>query len=126
MGQTVKCVAVFRRNPDLTLEEFTAYWLQDHSTLIRSLSPTMKSKRYVQSHLLRGELTDLLNGSRGGIEPYDGLAEVWFDLDDLEGEMTHEQLLANIEILEDERKFIDLERSSFFFTVEHQFIPEPE
>jgi hypothetical protein len=125
MGQTVKCVAVFRRRPDLTLEEFTAYWLENHSALIRSLSPTMKSQRYVQSHLLRGELTDLLNGSRNGIEPFDGVAEVWFDIEDLEGEMTHEQLLANIEVLEDERKFIDLERSTFFFTIEHQFLPEP-
>jgi hypothetical protein len=122
MGQLIKCVGVIRRRPDLTIEEFERYWLEDHSRLIQSVAPTMKMRRYVQSHLLRGDLTDLFSGSRNGIEPFDGIAEVWFDADDLEGDMTHPQLEANLAVLEDERAFIDLERSAFFFSVEHEFI----
>jgi hypothetical protein len=125
MGQTIKCTSCIRRRPDLTIDEFERYWLQDHSALILKVAGVMKMRRYVQSHLLRWEMTDIFSASRNGIEPFDGLAEVWFDADDLEGDVSREQLEANIALIEDERNFIDLERSSWFFTVEHVFIDGP-
>jgi len=126
MGQIIKTIACIRRRPDLSVEEFERYWLASHARLIQSLAGTMKMRRYVQSHLLRGDLTDLFSGSRNGIEPFDGTAEVWFDADDLSGDMTHAQLEANLAMLEDERNFIDVERSAFFFAVEHEFISEQD
>ncbi|MFD0687608.1 EthD domain-containing protein [Actinomadura fibrosa] len=118
----IKTVACIRRKPSLTVEEFATYWRENHSEIVTSVAGDLKIKRYVQSHLLRGDLTDLFSGSRNGIEPFDGIAEVWFDADDLDGEMTAAQLHANLALLEDERNFIDIERSAFFFTTEIEFI----
>lgn len=118
----IKTVACIRRKPDLSVEEFEHYWRENHSKVVASVAGTLHIKRYVQSHLLRGELTDLFSGSRNGIEPFDGLAEVWFEASDLGGEMSAEQLKANLGLLEDERNFIDIERSAFFFATETEFI----
>lgn len=129
MPQLIKTVACIRRRDGLTVEEFERYWREHHSRVVQSVAGTLSIKRYVQSHLLRGGLTDRLSRSRNAIEPFDGIAEVWFDATDLTGEMTTERLHANLALLEDERNFIDLERSAFFFTTETEFIgprpPEP-
>ena len=55
-----------------------------------------------------------------GRGPFDGVAELWFD--DLETLATlggsEAGRAAGAALLADERKFIDLERSPFFFTEE--------
>jgi len=62
-----------------------------------------------------------LQASRGGPEPYDGIAELWFDsADSLQAKLaTEEGRRAAIELLEDERRFIDLEQSPLWFGDEH-------
>ncbi len=65
-----------------------------------------------------------LAASRGTAEAYDGLAEVWWDsLDALAAVFASEEgQKANETLIEDEAKFIDFERSSFFMTEEHPII----
>ena len=43
---------------------------------------------------------------------------MWFDADAFDHDMTEQQLLGNVRLIQDERKFIDLERSVGFFTTE--------
>jgi hypothetical protein len=64
----------------------------------------------------------MLRASRGAAEPYDGITEVWWESpEDLAAGMTTpEGEAASLALLEDERNFIDLERSSLFMTVEHE------
>ena len=64
---------------------------------------------------------DLLRASRGGPEAYDGIAELWWDsIDDLTaGAASAEALAAAQALLEDERRFIDLERSPLWIAEEY-------
>jgi hypothetical protein len=80
--------------------------------------------RYVQVHTAHDELNEALRASRGGPEPYDGVAELWFEsaeaiargLDNEAGRR------AAAELLEDERRFIDLSRSPLWMADEHAII----
>ena len=122
MGDTVKLVFCVRRRDDVAVGEFHRYWLDEHGPLVRSVAGTIAVQRYVQSHLLRGDLTDAIRASRGSGEPYDGVAELWFDRDDLSRELTEEVVAASIRLLQDEATFIDLPGSVVFFTEEHEVI----
>jgi hypothetical protein len=126
MGAVVKLVYCVRRRDDVPVEEFHRYWRDEHGPLVAAMREHIPMQRYVQSHLLRGEATDRLTASRGASEPYDGITEVWFDADQLGAELTEDQVMANIRLIEDEGTFIDLERSAVFFTTEHEvFGPTP-
>jgi hypothetical protein len=47
---------------------------------------------------------------------YDGVAELWWDsIEDALGHPSPERQAAGLELLEDERKFIDLSRSPLWF-----------
>jgi hypothetical protein len=114
----LKLVFCCRRNPALTREEFQRYWLDEHGPLVRSLREAIPSMtRYVQSHTIDGPRNDAVRASRGTMEPYDGITEVWID-ESLEGS-TEASLAAGRRLLEDESTFIDFATSSVFFTVEH-------
>ena len=77
--------------------------------------------RYVQSHLIPGPASEGLRGSRGADEPYDGITEVWFDSLEDTGAATSEEAVAGaMQLLEDERRFLDLPRCSVFITEEHE------
>jgi len=118
----VKLVFCCRRRPELSLEEFQRTWLYDHGPLVRRVREKIpQMKRYVQSHLLPGKSTDALRTSRGSGEPYDGITEVWFDsLEDLDATTPEEAIEGAMELLQDERRFLDLARCSVFLTEEHE------
>jgi uncharacterized protein (TIGR02118 family) len=122
----IKLVFVIRRREDLPAEEFHRYWLEEHGPLARSLLEGLGARRYVQAHTVDGDLNAALASSRGTAEAYDGLAEVWWDsLDALvAAAATEEGQRVNETLTEDEEKFIDFERSSFFITEEHTFLEQ--
>jgi uncharacterized protein (TIGR02118 family) len=122
MGDVVKLVFCVRRRDDVPVDEFHRYWRDEHGPLVRSVGETIGVRRYVQSHLLRGEQTDMIRASRGAGEPFDGVAELWFDRATLSREVSEEVLAASIRLLQDEATFIDLGRSVVFFTEEHEVI----
>jgi uncharacterized protein (TIGR02118 family) len=71
----IKIVALLKRRPDLTLEEFSRYYEHQHAPLAaRSIPPEVARaiKRYVQNHAIR------LGGSRTDL-PYDCVTEIGFD-----------------------------------------------
>ncbi len=118
----VKLVFCCRRGPGLSLEEFQRTWLDDHGPLVKRLREHLpQMKRYVQSHLIAGGATDAVRASRGSGEPYDGITEVWFDsIEDMAGDTGEAALDAAKQLLEDERRFLDLPRCSVFLTEEHE------
>ena len=71
----IKIVALLKRRPDVTLEEFCRYYEFEHAPLAaRSIPPEVAGaiKRYVQNHALRLGL--------GETEPpYDCVTEIGFD-----------------------------------------------
>jgi uncharacterized protein (TIGR02118 family) len=116
----VKLVFCLRRLPHLSREDFQRYWRETHGPLVRRHAATLRIRRYVQVHTLADPLQDVLRASRGGPEPYDGVAELWWDDRDALEAATREPAgqAAALELLEDERRFIDLARSPLFVAEE--------
>ena len=120
----IKLVYCLRRLPHLSLEDFQRYWLQTHGPLVRGHAATLRIKRYVQVHTLDSPMNETLRTSRDAAEPYDGVAELWWEsAEDLAAATaTAEGQRAAQELLEDERKFIDLARSAIWVAEEHPIV----
>lgn len=119
----IKLVFCLRRLPHLSLAEFQDYWLNTHGPLVRSHAETLRIRRYVQTHTLdNAAVNQGIAASRGAPEPYDGVAELWWDSieDLLAGPSTPEGRAASRALFEDERKFIDHARSPLWVAEEHQ------
>jgi uncharacterized protein (TIGR02118 family) len=121
----VKLVFSLRRQPELTREEFQAYWRDHHAPLVSRHAEALRLRRYVQTHARASELAAVQSAARGS-EPdaYDGQAELWWDsLDDVAVAVsTPAGQQAAIELLEDERRFIDLEHSPLWIGEEHEIV----
>lgn len=98
----------------MTREEFQAYWRDQHAPLVKRHAEALRIRRYVQTHARSSELAAAQSMARGS-EPdvYDGQAELWWDsLDDvLAAVSTPAGQQGAVELLEDERRFIDLANS---------------
>jgi uncharacterized protein (TIGR02118 family) len=117
----IKLVYVVRRRPELGVEEFRKYWLEQHGPLVRSVAKALRATRYVQSHTLDVPFNAIAQQTRGSQGPYDGITEVWWDrAEDLAAALASpEGQEANRRLTEDEGRFVDLARSSLFFTEEY-------
>jgi len=120
----IKLVFCLRRQPHLSLAEFQRYWLEQHGPLVRRHAATLRIKRYVQVHTLDSPVNEAIRRSRDSGDPHDGVAELWWDsAEDLAaGSATPEGQKAARELLEDERKFVDLRRSALWVGEEHPIV----
>lgn len=120
----VKLVFPLRRLPRLTRAQFQQYWYETHGPLVRRHATALHIRRYVQLHTLDDPLNAVLRESRGAEEPYDGVAELWWDSrEDMEAALaTPEARAAAQELLEDERRFIDLGRSALWIAAERPVV----
>jgi uncharacterized protein (TIGR02118 family) len=109
------------RLPTLSREEFQSYWRERHAPLVAKHREALRIRRYVQVHALGHPLDAALRGSRGAPEGYDGVAELWWDsAEDLaQAASSPAGREAARELLADERRFIDLERSPLWLGEEH-------
>lgn len=120
----IKLTYCVRRLPEISPEEFHRYWRDVHGPLVRDRASALRIRRYVQVHALATPLNDALRAGRGALEPYDGVAELWWDsMEDLQaGAGTAEGRQAGRDLLEDERRFIDLGRSALWLGEEHAVV----
>lgn len=121
----VKLVFCLRRLPHLSRAEFQRHWRDTHGPLVRRHAAALGFRRYVQLHTADHPVNDALRASRGGPEPYDGVAELWWDDADTLARVptTDAGRAAGLALLEDERRFIDLARSAVFVGEEHEQYP---
>ena len=114
-----------RRLPSLSLGEFQDYWLNKHGPLVRSLQPVLGMERYVQLHRLETDLDTGMRRVRGAPDPYDGVAELWWQSEESwRAAGRHpEAREANRRLLEDEAKFIDLGNSPLWLNAEQVIHP---
>jgi uncharacterized protein (TIGR02118 family) len=117
----IKVVACVRRLPHLSREAFQRYWLEHHGPLVASFAPATRVRRYVQVHTIENPAFDVARAERGTPEPYDGVAELWWESVE-QRSPTPERVKALTTIIEDERRFIDLSRSPFMIGEEHILI----
>ncbi|MDP3460725.1 MAG: EthD domain-containing protein [Hyphomonas sp.] len=119
----IKLTFCLRRLPHLSREEFQRYWRETHAPLVARHGKTLGILRYVQVHAGHDALNAGIRASRNAPEPYDGVAELWFESEAAMAANTSEAAAAaGRELLEDERKFIDLENSPLWFNEEHVII----
>ena len=120
----IKLVFCLRRLPSLSREEFQRYWSEHHAPLVRERAEVLGIRRYVQVHSLPTEVQGPLRASRGGPEEYDGVAELWYDSLAAVGAAvsTEAGRTAAAELLEDERKFIDLSASPLWWAEERPVV----
>ena len=120
----LKLIFCLRRQPHLSREEFQRYWREVHGPLVRQQAAVLRIRRYVQAHTLTDPLNDALRAGRGSDEPFDGVAELWWDSRaDLEAATGSEAGAAASRLLfEDERRFIDHAHSPLFVAEEKPII----
>ncbi len=120
----IKLVYCLRRLPELSREEFQNYWREKHAPLVKERSEALRIRRYVQVHTHDHPLGEALRASRPGPEPYDGIAELWFDdaVDLVAGAATPEGRQAGRELLEDEKRFIDISQSPIWIAEENAVV----
>jgi hypothetical protein len=119
-SRVVKLHFPLRHRNDLSLDEAQRYWRVQHGPLIRSMAPVMGMLRYQQVHRFESPLEAALRASRGTeAPPYSGHAEAWFERGTTTSPETAD---AGRRAIEDERKFIDLARSSIWIGKEHLFV----
>lgn len=125
-ASVVKLVFCLQRRNGSSREEFQRYWRGTHGPLVRRYAAALAIRRYVQVHTLDDFLNDRLALGRGGPEPFDGVAELWWDdLEELRrAAATPAGREANRLLLEDERRFIDPERSPLWVAEEHTVVPD--
>jgi uncharacterized protein (TIGR02118 family) len=121
----IKVTFALRRREDLSMEEFHTYWLERHAPLVRRHAQALGIRRYVQSQTVATVLDGPLRGARSlDPEPFDGLAEIYFDsVQAVAAVLATEQGQAiGAELVADEREFIDLDRSPIWITEEHLIV----
>jgi uncharacterized protein (TIGR02118 family) len=120
----IKFIYCLRRLPHLSREEFQRYWRETHGPLVRGHAGSLRIRRYVQVHTLDSPINDALRESKGTLEPYDGVAELWWDSaeDLVTAAASPEGQKAAQALLEDERRFIDLQRSAVWIGEEHPIV----
>jgi len=120
----VKLVFALRRLPHLSREEFQRYWREVHAPLVRKHAETLGIRRYVQTHTLETPLNQATAASRSAPEEYDGVAELWWDSLEsyAQSASSTEGRQAAIELLEDERRFIDHARSPLWLNEENPVV----
>lgn len=117
----IKLTFCLRRRADMTLEAFQRYWRTTHAALVAERAELLGIRRYVQLHSADlPRLHKSLQSRNGGApQPYDGVAELWFDSLDVFVDNSPEKMQASAELLADERNFIDLPNSPMWLGKEH-------
>jgi hypothetical protein len=114
----VKLVQCVRRKPGISLAEFREKWreygdmIKVGSVVIGGVRCTLSTTLAVKENLL----------TRGALEPFDGIAEIWFEsapavLAALRGPAWKGGLAKFQEFQE---SFVDLRQSSFFWAIEDE------
>jgi hypothetical protein len=115
---------VLKRLPSLTQDAFNDYWLNTHAPLVRSHARTLGIHRYQQFHVALPGMAEATRASRDALPGYDGMALIEFESEDALLSSANNPGFAEAAraLLEDERKFVDLSRSSIWFNHVHTII----
>ena len=114
----LKLIMCVKRRPDLTREAFDHHWRHHHAPLVIKHARILGIRRYIQTTPLNSPVQLAIQQSRN-TDPvdFDGCAELWWN--DLESHLaarkTAPGLKALQELIEDERRFVDLQHSQLWY-----------
>lgn len=120
----MKVIYCLRRLASLSHEEFLRYWFEVHGPLVRSHQRELRIARYVQVHTEYGPFQEKLSAFRGSAEPYDGVAEIWYDSREALETLGQDPAgrAASRLLYEDEQRFVDSARSPIWIGQERGII----
>lgn len=121
----MKVIYCLRRLAALTPEAFRRHWYEIHAPLVRAHAQALRIQRYVQVHTLDTPLADKLRAFRGAPEPYDGVAEIWYEsLEALEtlGRDPAAREASRL-LRDDELRFVDVGSSPIWIGAERAILP---
>ena len=122
----IHLIFCLRRLPHLSRDEFQRYWRERHAPLVKAHAAALGIRRYVQAHTIDAAMSSAIAAARNAPEPFDGVAELWFDRDAFtQRGLTPAAVEAGRLLLKDERRFIDLEHSPIFLAEDHVVIGAP-
>lgn len=122
----ITIVFLLRRRPDVDEAEFHRYWRDEHGPLVASHQVALGITHYVQLHSLPPAVSEALRASRScDPQPFDGVALISFESLDALGAAAGSEAgrAAGAALLEDERRFLDLERCVIWLADEHVVVP---
>ncbi len=121
----IKVVFCLRRRKSMTRDEFQTYWRNVHAPLVQKHRQVLRIKRYMQVHTDFGAMTKLLGRFRDAAEPYDGVAEIWYESREALERLGDDPAAraASRELLADEKRFIDLPHSAIWVGSEIEVLP---
>ncbi|HWK93918.1 MAG TPA: EthD domain-containing protein [Pseudolabrys sp.] len=121
----LKIIFCLRRLPSLSVGEFQRHWHDVHAPLVCKHRRILRIVRYVQVHAGFDALTDKLRAFRGSPEPYDGVAEIWYESRDALESLGSDARAraASRELRDDEARFVDLAHSPIWHGEERIIIP---
>lgn len=120
----VKILFCLRKLANLTSDEFQKHWFEVHAPLVKKHQKVLRIVRYVQFHSELGAMTEKLRAFRDSPEPFDGVAEIWYESrESLEtlGKDPHARA-ASRELKDDEMRFIDTTKSPIWIGTERLII----
>ena len=109
----IKIVFCLRRLPGLSTHEFHKYWYEVHAPLVKRHQKVLRIARYVQFRTEHDSITVKLTAFRGSPEPFDGVAEIWYETREALETLGKDRdaRAASQELKEDEMRFVDTTRS---------------
>jgi hypothetical protein len=115
----IRYLNCFRKKQDLSDEEFRHYWNSvEFNELVERIAGLYEVESYAKNLALKVQATYELIEARGIGEPYDAVLEYWWnDARDLEEKYELPEARSLFEEMKDyQARFIDLSRSTAFFT----------
>jgi len=109
----IKLTFCLRRQAHLSRAEFQTYWRETHGPLVEKHRKALRFIAYNQVHTIDDAMGKALGDVRHAPPAYDGFAEmIWASRAELDIAMTSPAgRAAGRELLADEKRFIDLEKS---------------
>lgn len=122
----LKLIMSVKRLPTLTREAFDDHWQNHHAPLVRKHAEVLGIRRYIQTAPLPNPEAQqaLQQGRASDPVDFDGCAELWWDdlAAHLAARTTEQGLAALKELIEDERRFVDLSRSQLWYGEEREIL----
>jgi uncharacterized protein (TIGR02118 family) len=122
----LKLIMCVKRKPGMSREEFDHHWRTQHAPLVLKHAEILGIRRYIQTvPYANPEAQQALQKTRGTLNvDFDGCAELWWDdlSSHLAARQTEQGLSALNELIEDERRFVDLVHSQLWYGEERVMI----
>jgi len=120
----IRMTVALVRSPTLSRGAFQDYWLGQHGPLVRTLAGTLGIVKYVQLHSDPEGISPDDPSGRTWSAPYDGLAQIWYESREaFDARMSDSAARdAARQLRDDERHFMDREKSRRWWGLEHPIV----